>query len=130
MLCCQKKLISVRMIILKLMAFLRKHTCSRMTNEGRSIIWHMVSIVAGTMFWNRRSTISWILKIIKFMFFMTSQFYLIYCLDLFYPYGTLGNFREESWGFAEHLQIHVWKHRSFWANYIPLIVLCMRWHMV
>lgn len=49
-LCCQKKLISVWMIILKLMAFLRKCTCSRMTNEGRLIIWHMVSTVTGTCF--------------------------------------------------------------------------------
>lgn len=49
-LCCQKKLISVWMIILKLMAFLRKCTCGRMTNEGRPIIWHMVRMVTGTCF--------------------------------------------------------------------------------
>lgn len=96
-LCCQKKLISVWTIILKLVSFLRKCTCSRMTIKESPIIWHMVSMVAETTFRNRSNTISWILKLIKFMFSTTSQFYLTYCLDLFYPYSTLGSFREESW---------------------------------
>lgn len=80
------------------------------------------------LFW-KRSIVSWI-EMTEFIFFRISQFYLIYCLDLFYPYGALGNFRVKSYGFVDYLRILIWNHCSFLANHIPLIVLYMRWHMV
>lgn len=80
------------------------------------------------LFWKR--TVSWIAKMIKSIFFRISPFSLIYCLNLFYPCCTFGDFREESWRFVDYLQIQIQKHLSFLVNHLSLIVLHLRWHIV